>query len=147
MALLIILGKERNHLQFDRWSRARGPFGYLRTRNWPITAHEVSQPYNKKILMSFSIDAIQRFFHFFHFLLLLFLLLFLLLLLLCSILLGHSNDVFLHWENTGNRNYRCKMQLRMAKERVPKDLKLGSPRPISCCRAKAFLLHTVDKAL
>ena len=30
-----------------RWSRARGPYGYLRTWNWPITAREISQPYNK----------------------------------------------------------------------------------------------------
>ena len=29
------------------WSRARGPYGYLRTWNWPITACEISQPYNK----------------------------------------------------------------------------------------------------
>ena len=28
------------------WSRARGPYGYLRTWNWPITAREISQPYN-----------------------------------------------------------------------------------------------------
>ena len=29
------------------WSRARGLYGYLRTWNWPITAREISQPYNK----------------------------------------------------------------------------------------------------
>ena len=28
-------------------SRVRGPYGYLRTWNWPITAREISQPYNK----------------------------------------------------------------------------------------------------
>ena len=26
--------------------RARGPYGYLRTWNWPITARKISQPYN-----------------------------------------------------------------------------------------------------
>ena len=30
-----------------RWSRARGPYGYLRTWNWPITVREINQPYNK----------------------------------------------------------------------------------------------------
>ena len=40
MALLIIP-------VLKRWSRARGPYGYLRTWNWPITAREISQPYNK----------------------------------------------------------------------------------------------------
>ena len=33
--------------RFDRWSKARGPYGYLWTWNWPITAREVGQPYNK----------------------------------------------------------------------------------------------------
>ena len=32
---------------WKRWSRARGPYGYLRTWNWPITAREISQPYNR----------------------------------------------------------------------------------------------------
>ena len=41
MALLIIP-------VLKRWSRARGPYGYLRTWNWPITAREISQPYNKE---------------------------------------------------------------------------------------------------
>ena len=40
MALLIIP-------VLKRWSRARGPYGYLWTWNWPITACEISQPYNK----------------------------------------------------------------------------------------------------
>ena len=40
MALLIIP-------VLKRWSRARGPYGYLRTWNWPITASEISQPHNK----------------------------------------------------------------------------------------------------
>ena len=40
MALLIIP-------VLKRWSRARGPYGYLRTWNWPITARKISQPYNK----------------------------------------------------------------------------------------------------
>ena len=31
----------------DQETRARGPYGYLRTWNWPITAREISQPYNK----------------------------------------------------------------------------------------------------
>ena len=35
-----------------RWSRARGPYGYLRTWNWPITAREISQPYNKYLLLA-----------------------------------------------------------------------------------------------
>ena len=37
---------ERNKMiwRFKRWSRSRGP---LRTRNWPITARDISQPYNK----------------------------------------------------------------------------------------------------
>ena len=39
MALLIIP-------VLKRWSRARGPYGYLRTWNWPITARQISQPYN-----------------------------------------------------------------------------------------------------
>ena len=39
MALLIIP-------VLKRWSRARGPYGYLRTWNWPITAREIIQPYN-----------------------------------------------------------------------------------------------------
>ena len=30
------------------WSRARGPYGYLRTWNRPITAREISQPYNNR---------------------------------------------------------------------------------------------------
>ena len=34
-------------LDLKRWLRARGPYGYLRTWNWPITAHEISRPYNK----------------------------------------------------------------------------------------------------
>ena len=32
---------------FDSWSRARGPYSYSRTWNWPITTHKISQPYNK----------------------------------------------------------------------------------------------------
>ena len=31
-----------------RWSRAGGPYGYLRTWNWPITARKISQPYNRR---------------------------------------------------------------------------------------------------
>ena len=42
MALLIIP-------VLKRWSRARGPYGYLRTWNWPITAREISQPCNNSI--------------------------------------------------------------------------------------------------
>ena len=38
-----------------RWSRARGPYGYLRTWNWPITAREISQPFYKKLLFSKTI--------------------------------------------------------------------------------------------
>ena len=34
------------------WSRARGPYGYLRTWNWPITAREISQPYNNNSYVS-----------------------------------------------------------------------------------------------
>ena len=34
------------------WSRARGPYGYLRTWNWPITAREISQPYNEYMLFT-----------------------------------------------------------------------------------------------
>ena len=34
------------------WSRARGPYGYLRTWNWPITAREISQPYNNNELFN-----------------------------------------------------------------------------------------------
>ena len=39
---------QRNKIiwRFDKWSRARGPCGYLRTWNWPITAREISQPCN-----------------------------------------------------------------------------------------------------
>ena len=44
MALLIIS-------VLKRWSRARGLYGYLRTWNWPITAHEIIQPYNKDHLL------------------------------------------------------------------------------------------------
>ena len=40
MALLIIP-------VLKRWSRARGPYGYFRTWNWPITTRKISQPYNK----------------------------------------------------------------------------------------------------
>ena len=40
MALLIIP-------VLKRWWRARGPYGYLRTWYWTITAREISQPYNK----------------------------------------------------------------------------------------------------
>ena len=39
MALLIIP-------VLKRWPRSRGPYGNLRTWNWPITAREISQPYN-----------------------------------------------------------------------------------------------------
>ena len=35
-----------------RWSRARGLYGYLRTWNWPITAREISQPYNNNLLLA-----------------------------------------------------------------------------------------------
>ena len=35
-----------------RWSRASGPYGNLRTWNWPITAREISQPYNKYLLLA-----------------------------------------------------------------------------------------------
>ena len=45
MALLIIP-------VLKRWSRARGPYGYLRTWNWPIAAREISQPYNKYMLFT-----------------------------------------------------------------------------------------------
>ena len=40
------LFRERNKIiwHLDRWSSARGPDGKL--RNWPITAREISQPYN-----------------------------------------------------------------------------------------------------
>ena len=41
MALLIIP-------VLKRWSRARDPYGNLQTWNWPITACEVGQPYNKE---------------------------------------------------------------------------------------------------
>ena len=34
------------------WSRARGPYGYLRTWKWPITAREISQPYNKYVVLA-----------------------------------------------------------------------------------------------
>ena len=30
-------------LVLKRWSRTRGPYGYLRTWNWPITAREISR--------------------------------------------------------------------------------------------------------
>ena len=36
---------------FRFWKGDRGPYGYLRTWNWPITAREISQPYNKYILL------------------------------------------------------------------------------------------------
>ena len=45
MALLIVP-------VLKRWSIARGPYGYLRTWNWPITAREISQPYNKYLLLA-----------------------------------------------------------------------------------------------
>ena len=43
-----LFGK-RNEIiwRFDRLSIARVPYGYLWTWNWPITAREISQPYNK----------------------------------------------------------------------------------------------------
>ena len=37
---------------WKKWSRARSPYGYLRTWNWPITAREISQPYNKSCYCS-----------------------------------------------------------------------------------------------
>ena len=45
MALLIIP-------VLKRWLRAGGPYGYLQTCNWPITARKISQPYNKYILLA-----------------------------------------------------------------------------------------------
>ena len=42
MALLIIP-------DLKRWSRASGPYGYLRTWNWPITTREISQLYNNSV--------------------------------------------------------------------------------------------------
>ena len=46
---LFLLFWERNEIvwHFDKWSRARGPYSYLRTSNWPITAREISQSYNE----------------------------------------------------------------------------------------------------
>ena len=43
--------KDKIIWRFDKWSRARGPYCFLRTRNWPITACEISQPY-KNILIT-----------------------------------------------------------------------------------------------
>ena len=42
------LFRKKNEIiwRFDRWSRDRGPYGYLQTWNWPITALKISQPYN-----------------------------------------------------------------------------------------------------
>ena len=37
---------------FGRWTIARGLYGYWRTWNWPATACEISQPYNKEILLT-----------------------------------------------------------------------------------------------
>ena len=34
--------------RFERWSRARGPYGHLRTWNWPIAARELSQRYSNE---------------------------------------------------------------------------------------------------
>ena len=45
MALLIIP-------VLKRWSRARDPYDYLRTWNWPITAREINLPYNKYHLLA-----------------------------------------------------------------------------------------------
>ena len=46
----LIPGKERNYLTYwwviKSWTSV---YGYLRTWNWPITAREISQPYNKTI--------------------------------------------------------------------------------------------------
>ena len=44
--------RERNEIiwRFVRLSRAGGPYNFLRTRNWPITAHEINQPYNNSTL-------------------------------------------------------------------------------------------------
>ena len=41
------------------WSRARGPYGYLRTWNWPITAREISQPCNNKYYKSVLNDKFR----------------------------------------------------------------------------------------
>ena len=42
------LFREKNEIiwRSDNWSRARGRYGYLWTWQWPITAREISQPYD-----------------------------------------------------------------------------------------------------
>ena len=42
------LFRESNKIiwRFDRWSRARGPYGYWRTWKWPIPACEINLSYN-----------------------------------------------------------------------------------------------------
>ena len=52
MALLIIL-------VLKGWSRAGGLYGYFKPAwNWPITASEISQPYNKGCYVScFEMDC------------------------------------------------------------------------------------------
>ena len=50
MALLIIPA-------LKKWSRARGPYGYLRTWDWPITAREITQPYNNN--MAFQAEILN----------------------------------------------------------------------------------------
>ena len=37
------------NVDYSGFENARGPYSYLQTWNWPITAHKISQPHNKNV--------------------------------------------------------------------------------------------------
>ena len=55
-------GKERNHLAIWQVTKpSRGPYGYLGSWNWPITAREITQPYNNsELFLNVSANCMKR---------------------------------------------------------------------------------------